>query len=123
MAVDNWPYQFSTATTVPPINGDVRINTAAPASATKLWIAALNNDNTDVWIGLMSVPVGGLIYIQNIDDHKRAVRYSVTGPPLDKGTYVEIPVGYVGATSLPVLRPAAVAVVTSDKGQYPPVLA
>lgn len=120
MAVDNWPYVLSGQFTEPPAAGQIRMNNATPNATTKLWIAALTVANIDVWIGLMSVPVGGLIYVQNDNDHTRAARFTVNGPAVDKVTYVEIPVGYVGATTQPLLR-AAVAIVTSDKGQYPQV--
>jgi hypothetical protein len=119
MAVDHWPYTYSSQTIAPPAAGEVRYNAATPQATRKLWVAALGTDNIDVWIGLMSVPVGGMIYIQAANDHTRAARFTVTGAPVDKQTYVEIPVGFVAVTSQPLIAAQAVAFVTSEKAQFP----
>jgi hypothetical protein len=86
-------YTFNTSVVEPPAAGQVRTNVAYPhATVTKLWMRFVSADGQDLYWGIMPIPVGATILLQDKDDHTLYVLFTTTGPPIDKGTYAEIPV-------------------------------
>lgn len=86
-------YTYNTSTTEPPSAGQVRTNTTYPwTSTTKLWIRFVSVDNQDVYWGLMLLSIGSTLLLQDQDDHTLYGRFTVTGAPIDKGLYAEVPV-------------------------------
>lgn len=86
-------YTFSTIGLEPPSNGQVRADSGFPFTATtKLWVRTLTTDGIDVYWGLIRLAVGTTFLLQDTNDHLAYARFQTTGLPVDKGTYVEIPV-------------------------------
>lgn len=86
-------YTYNGTTAEPPSAGQVRINAAAPfAGASKIWIRFVSADGQDLYWGLMLVTTGATLLVQDKDDHNAYVRFTTTGPVVDKTTYAEIPV-------------------------------
>jgi len=89
-------YAYSTLNVAPPAAGQVRVDSGFPWSATtKLWARFVSGDNQDVYWGIMVIPVGSTILLQDRDDHTAYARFTVTGTPIDNTTYAEIPVAWV----------------------------
>ena len=60
--------------------------------ATKAWISNTTTDGTDQFQALRRLPHGGTLMVQDRDNHNDAVLFIITGPLIDKGAYVEVPV-------------------------------
>ena len=86
-------YTFNTSTAEPPAAGQVRLNTAHPwTSVTKLWMRFVSADGQDLYWGIMPIPVGATMLLQDKDDHTLYALLTTTGAPIDKGLYAEIPI-------------------------------
>jgi len=86
-------YTFNTSTAEPPAAGQVRLNTVHPhTSVTKLWMRFVSADGQDLYWGIMPIPIGATLLLQDKDDHTLYGLFTTTGAPLDKGLYAEIPV-------------------------------
>lgn len=86
-------YQFATPLTEPPSARTVRCNAGHPYTAvTKVWVTFLNSAGEDLYWGWMRVPVGSRLLIQDKDTHAQYAEFTVTAPPIDKGSYAEVPV-------------------------------
>ena len=112
MDMTTFQYNYSTNTTAPPTGNQIRMDAAAPyASVSKLWIPYMTSDGIDVFWALMGHKVGDQLYFQDKNDHTLYLQLSVLSDPVDKGTYVELGVGFVtGAGAL--LNSQAVLLVT-----------
>ena len=63
-------YSYSTATTAPPGTDQIRFDAGAPYTAvTKVWIRTITADGQDVYRGLLIVPTGSTILVQDKNDH------------------------------------------------------
>jgi hypothetical protein len=88
----NWmSYTFSNQTAAPPSSNQVRLNDVG-APATLVWIMYLTSDGFDAFYALTTIPVGSQLFVQDKNDHTLHVWFTVTGAPIDRGTYVELPV-------------------------------
>ena len=96
MSFINWLYDFSTATTEPPVATQVRFDAGHPYTAvTKLWARNLNTASSDVHTVLIAVPTGSTLYVQDKNDHALFARFLTTDVAVDKVDYVEFPVAWV----------------------------
>ncbi len=96
-------WQFSTATTEPPTGRSIRLDNADKTLATKMWITKLNSPGDDMASELAAgALVGRRLYIKELDVSDVNAIYTITGPIVDKGTYIEVPISF--ALTLPVQR-------------------
>ena len=88
-------WAFVTTYTAPPSTGQVRINNATQTAATLLWVHEVTANGLDA-IGILSQLVPGhVLDMHDKDDPLKWQHYVVTAPPIDKGTYWEIPVAWL----------------------------
>jgi len=88
-------YTFNTITTEPPASQRIRFNAAHPYTAvTKLWADFSSSNSEDLYWGWMRIRVGSLVMVQDKDNHLQFAEFITTGVPIDKGTYVEVPVAW-----------------------------
>lgn len=97
-------WAFDSATTdADPGLGEIRLNHASPASATKLFI-----DNTDAdgasataWLGLLDdssmAAARGVLSIYKRDDRAVYAEFQVIGAVVDKSGYREVPVSFIAS--------------------------
>jgi hypothetical protein len=92
-------YTYNSTITTPPAAGQVRLDTvfASWNTATKVWMRFTSADGQDLYWGIMIVPTGSTLLIQDKDDHARYGRFLTTGTPIDSGLYAEIPVSWVAS--------------------------
>jgi len=88
-------FTFSNATVEPPTSNQIRFDADIANGTSKLWVRNLTNDSIDVWRVLMAMPVGTMLYVQDKNDHTQITQFLQTGAPVDKVTYVELPVEWV----------------------------
>jgi hypothetical protein len=96
-SAQSFAYRFSTTITAPPASGQVRLDNATVASATKVWLANLTDDNFDARTVLLLIPAGATIYIQDRNDHTIYARFTTGGAAAGLAGYVELPVTYVAS--------------------------
>jgi hypothetical protein len=109
-----FPYGFSTQTADPPSSQTIRLDAAHPyTGATKLWATFQDSASEDLYWNWMRVEVGSNILIQDKDEHGRYVEVETTGPSVDRGAYVELPVHWI-ANGLPLAVQAAIIRVSTD---------
>ena len=88
-------FTYNSATTEAPTGNQLRLDGAAPyAGVSKVWVRDETVDGRDVSPLLLRVLPGSAVYLQDRNDSSRALVLDVTGAPLDKTTYVEIPVQF-----------------------------
>lgn len=92
MAILTFTYQFSPALTEPPTGSQLRMNADILTGVEKIWVRYVTTDGMDAYYALLASAAGWTLWVQDKDDHTRGARYHQTGPPLDKGGYVELPV-------------------------------
>ena len=86
-------YTYNNSITEPPAAGQVRANATYPwTGTTKLWMRFVSADGQDLYWAMMLIVTGATLLLQDKDDHTLYVRFTTTGPPIDKGLYAEIPV-------------------------------
>jgi hypothetical protein len=91
-------YTYNDAVVAPPAAGQVRLDVVYPwTNATKIWIRLVSADGQDLYWGIMIIPVGATLLLQDKDEHARYGRFVSTGVPVDKGLYAEIPITRVDA--------------------------
>jgi Collagen triple helix repeat (20 copies) len=96
-------YKFSTATTQPPTNSQIRFDTGYPYTAvTKVWVHNSGSDGSDMHSALMLQPSGSTLYVQDDTDHTKYARFTTTGAAVDKGAYVEFPVTWMADGGTPI---------------------
>ena len=89
-------YKFSTATTAPPTNSQVRFDAAYPYSAvTKVFVNDSTSEGVDMHNALMLQTSGTTLYVQADTDHTKFARFVTTGAPIGHSGYVEFPVSWV----------------------------
>lgn len=92
MSILTYTYMFSGSTIEPPTGNQVRFDQDIATGTTKIWVRYLTSDGIDAFVPLMSSAAGWTIWTQDKDDHTKGARFIQTGPPIDKGGYVELPV-------------------------------
>jgi hypothetical protein len=113
-------YTYGSQVTAPPSSGQVRFNAATPMAATLVWVAYLTNDGIDAFYPLTTIPLDAQLFIQDKNDHTQAVTFTVVGPPIDRGAYVEIPVNGDSAAGAVKNNQTIVLVVRSPAVEEPP---
>jgi len=114
-----WEYQYSSATTAPPGNRQLRFDAAPPyTDVTRLFVSTETSLDRDVYHSLVGIPPGRILYVQDLDDHTRLVQLRVTGPPVDGGGYFEIPVEWL-RTDLPLTGQACALIITTELSASP----
>lgn len=109
-ALGPWNYSFQTSTAAPPSTGSAKLNAAPPGATTttKLWLSNTAAGGGDVSAQLLAIPSGATLVITASVDTTRKVTVEVTGGPVAKSGYVEIPVasavaaGTIGAEAVTV---------------------
>jgi hypothetical protein len=96
-ALVGFEYQFSSTTTEPPTGSQVRLDNADASLATKLWARNMTTPGADVHALLVALDVDSAIYVQDFDDHSRFLRFRLSGEPIDKTDYVELPVEWISS--------------------------
>lgn len=86
-------YNYVTTTSYPPASGEVRLNNAAQASATFVYLSHLNARGVDLTnIIPIQMGVGSLLLVQDRTDISKYVLYKVSGVPVLSGADYQIPV-------------------------------
>jgi hypothetical protein len=88
-------WNFVTTYTAPPSTGQVRINNATQTAATLLWVHEVTANGLDAIPVLSQLVPGHVLDMHDKDDPLKWQHYVVTAPPIDKGTYWEIPVAWL----------------------------
>ena len=90
-----WNYDTS-ATMADPGSGRLRTNTPAGTAATLIALSAWPLSGVDIGNMLRSLTAGDLLFFQEADDSHNWGRYELTGPPVDNGTWFQVPVYGIG---------------------------
>ena len=80
-----------------PGTGAFRLNNAAQASATAMFVSDLADSGVDVGSNLDQLEIGDRIYMQDRGDKSKFHLFSVTGAPIDNTSWHEIPIASVDA--------------------------
>lgn len=89
-----YPYRFAASTQPPPAAGQVRAD-AALATATRVYLANINDDGIDVHAALMKLAAGSELALQDDANHANGFRFTATGAAIDAGAYVDVPVSLI----------------------------
>lgn len=90
ISAGEWNYIGTIA--VPPSTGQVRLDAATQTAATHVWINKTTAMSTDASAVLATIGKGQDLSIYNKSDPTKGQVYSVTGTPIDGGTYFDYPV-------------------------------
>ncbi|MET0787203.1 MAG: hypothetical protein ABWY25_10900 [Paenisporosarcina sp.] len=86
-------YSYSVATGTPPSTNQVRFNAGFPYTAvTALYFDDITADGQDIRVGLLRIPPGSLIYVQDKNDDTMSGTFLTTTFPIDHTTWVEFTV-------------------------------
>lgn len=89
-------YRFSTTITPgDPGTGKLRFDSATPASITNIFIDDLNDEGTDISAFLGLLEEGDVVYVQDQGNSANAIRFTLSGAPVDNVGWWTIPVDYV----------------------------
>ena len=94
MAGAIYSYTFSTATVAPPSNKQLRLDQALYSLATRLWADNETSDNANIHDGLLQLPLGTELVLQEAGVHANLVRFLVTAAVIDQTTFVAIPISF-----------------------------
>jgi len=89
-----------------PGSGNMRFNAATAAATTAIAISTHTADNIDYGGSLRSLVLGDSFYLQDRDNAANWVRYDLSGPPVDNGAWLQIPVALHAPTSFGGSLPA-----------------
>lgn len=92
MPYQSHTYNWNYLTVEPPVAGGLRLNQSDQTTATLLWISHTDSTGTDVAAFMAGLVEGDSVSLRNNADATSHQWYFVTGPPVDKDTYSEIPV-------------------------------
>lgn len=90
-------HSFSTTTTAPPSSTQTRLNNAAPASVTEIYVHDTDRNSLDVGAVLSQVTVGSVLAIANSTNVAAIAFYSVTSVT-DNTTYYTYGVSHLAGT-------------------------
>ena len=114
-------FTFVTNTTEPPTGSQIRFDAVDYATVTKVWIRTLTSDGLDVYYALVNTNADATLYIQDKNDHTRVVEFAMAGTPVDKTTYVELPVTFVQASGAALVTGQDVLLVVVPASVTPPI--
>lgn len=103
-------WQFSATTSAPPGSGQMRTD----VGYTTLWIAEIDTDGFDRSAGLDTIVVGSDLMIRA--SNGTAMDLTVTGPPVDNGTYRTIPIAITTGAASKGTRTQVSVIVTPAHG-------
>lgn len=83
---------FSSNTTEPPNNQRIEVDTDDQTLATKIWVDRVITDGSDITNYFRTVVAGDEFYIQDQNDATIYQFYTLSGDPVFKSGYVELPV-------------------------------
>jgi hypothetical protein len=86
------PYNLNNQTNPPPANGQIRLNNSNQAAATFMYISEIQDAGADIGGFLRAIDPNDLIRIQDWNDSSKWHRYIVSGPVIDQGTYISVPI-------------------------------
>ena len=89
-----WSFTYSSTTVEPPAGQQVRLNTANPVDATKVWLDHLNLDGVNVANFLTLLHADDEVYLQDKNDSTIYHIFDANDVANNKGAYSEIPVTY-----------------------------
>src|SRR5215471_6355299 len=99
--IETAPYRWSTTTTTPPGNSQVRGNNASQNLITNLWVNPVSSDGVDITQIFRLVHTGDRIYIQDTNDSTVYQMYDMTADPTFPTGYIQLPVVWKeGGTAL-----------------------
>lgn len=114
-------YMFSANITEPPTGSEVRLNNVNQNLATKAWIKDITATGIDASNVLIFAKNQQELYIQEKDNATNYKHYRITGNPVDKGTYTELPITYLdGSGTVPEQRVLVGLVHTGPQGPQGP---
>jgi hypothetical protein len=90
-------YSFSAATTEPPGSNQIRFDDASASAATKIWIDKLTSTGIDVSNYFTLFHAGDRAVVQDKNDATAYARYDLSGDPVFKTGYIELPVTFLSA--------------------------
>ena len=96
-----WGFSSNTAA-ADPGNGKARLN-AAVATATELYLSALDAHDTDWSPELNALRAADALRLQDRDDATRWARFTVTGPAVDAGAWLRVPVAWLSDGPTPLV--------------------
>ena len=108
-------YQFNNSAAEPPSAGEIRLNNATQASATKLWASHTTSSGINIKQFLSAATSGSSLILQDKNDNTNYLKLNVAGAPVDKTTYWEFPVA-VTASGGNLPNAAILAAVTAAAG-------
>jgi hypothetical protein len=86
-------YSLSAVQFAPPGTNQIRFSAGYPYTAvTTVWMDIVSADGQDVYRGLLIVPTGSTLLVQDKNDHTQYAQFTITGAPIDHTSYVEFPV-------------------------------
>lgn len=86
-------YSYSVNQASPPGTNQVRFNAGFPyTTVTQVYFDNITSDGQDVHIGLLRVPTGSLIYVQDKNDNSQFATFQTTAFPTDNVSWVQFPV-------------------------------
>lgn len=109
-------YSFNETVAAPPSSGQLRMNNLNQQAATLLWVSEITAPGISAIAVLKQLGAGVGLYLQDKDDSAKWIAYNVTGPAIDKGTYIEVPVQFVAASATPL--PAGQRIVMTNTTQF-----
>jgi hypothetical protein len=120
-----WRYDASIVMADPGA-GKFRGNASTPAASTVLAISATTDGNTDVSNALKALTVGDTVQIQDKNDSTNWARFTLSGAPVNNGTWFQLPLTYVSgggsAITNNTLCVLSFSVAGSPSNLTPPVL-
>lgn len=91
-------YAFNATVAEPPGGGQVRLDSADQAAASKVWISNVTSPGVDVrHVLAAAIKAGSVLVLQDKDNADRYMRWTASAAPVDKTTYWEVPVSLVAA--------------------------
>jgi hypothetical protein len=91
-------------TAVDPGQGELRFNSATPASVTEIYVAEISERETNAENLFEILSVDDVLLIQQQNDATRYIRCTIASAPTDNGTWWTIPVTITASGALPVNR-------------------
>lgn len=96
-------YSYSVNTAFPPSTNQVRFNGLHPyTGVNKIFFDNQSADNQDLHIIMLRILPASTIYIQKKNDHKQAAVFTVTAPPINHTSWIELNVEHVSHTATPI---------------------
>lgn len=100
-------FNFSTLTTVPPSNGEVRLDNAVQGSATAVRLSFQSADAADVTALVMGITTGNRLVITDENQSDKYQVYDATADAVNQTTYGDVAVAWVsGGNALTAQRVA-----------------